>query len=165
MFSAELMDAGGSRFTELPQQAAEKLASAESCTGGVILSVLTEIAASSDFVERGFITYSNTAKIEMLGVPAHLLANCGAVSKEVALAMAQGALQRSHADLSVSVTGAAGPGGGTSMKPVDLVHLAVARRQGALLNEELQLGDLGRSALRIRCVKVAFELLQRAANS
>ncbi len=107
-----------------------KLATAESCTGGLIVASLTEIAGSSDVVERGFVTYSNEAKTELLGVPAALIAEMGAVSAEVAKAMAQGALAQSHADVAVSVTGIAGPDGGTAEKPVGLVYLGACRRNG-----------------------------------
>ena len=104
-----------------------KLATAESCTGGLIAAALTEFAGSSDVVERGFVTYSNAAKSELLGVPAALIADKGAVSAEVAEAMAGGAIERSRADASVSVTGVAGPGGGTPAKPVGLVYLGACR--------------------------------------
>ena len=107
-----------------------KLATAESCTGGLIAACLTEIAGSSDVVERGFVTYSNEAKSELLGVPPALIADKGAVSAEVAEAMADGALAQSHADAAVSVTGIAGPGGGTAEKPVGLVYLGACRRGG-----------------------------------
>jgi nicotinamide-nucleotide amidase len=107
-----------------------KLATAESCTGGLIAASLTEISGSSDVVERGFVTYSNEAKSELLGIPAALIAEMGAVSAEVAEAMAEGALARSHADAAVSVTGIAGPGGGTAEKPVGLVYLGACRRDG-----------------------------------
>src|SRR6476661_4694589 len=107
------------------------IASAESCTGGLIAGLLTEIPGSSDVVERGFVTYSNAAKTEQLGVPADLIATHGAVSEAVARAMAEGAIAQSRADLAVSVTGVAGPGGGTPGKPVGLVHVAVARRGGS----------------------------------
>lgn len=104
-----------------------KLATAESCTGGLIAGALTEIAGSSDVVDRGFVTYSNEAKNEMLGVPMNLFEAVGAVSEDVARAMAEGALARSEAGIAVSVTGIAGPGGGTEAKPVGLVHMAIAR--------------------------------------
>ncbi len=107
-----------------------KLATAESCTGGLIAASMTEIAGSSDVVERGFVTYSNEAKTELLGVPVALIADMGAVSAEVAEAMAEGALAHSHADAAVSVTGIAGPGGGTADKPVGLVYLGACRRDG-----------------------------------
>ncbi len=105
-----------------------KIATAESCTGGLVAALLTEIAGSSDVVERGFVTYSNQAKIQMLGVDAPLIAQEGAVSELVARAMAEGALIHSQADISIAITGIAGPGGGSEAKPVGLVHLAAARR-------------------------------------
>lgn len=106
-----------------------RIATAESCTGGLIAGLLTEVAGASDVVERGFVTYSNQAKQDMLGVPAALLAAHGAVSEQVAAAMAQGALAHARADLAVAVTGIAGPGGGSADKPVGLVFIA-ARRAG-----------------------------------
>ncbi len=112
-----------------------RLATAESCTGGLVAATLTEIAGSSDVVERGFVTYSNEAKIEQLGVPASEIALYGAVSEEVARAMAEGALARARAEIAVAVTGIAGPGGATATKPVGLVHIACARRGGATLHE------------------------------
>ncbi|MEL0105789.1 MAG: CinA family protein [Rhodospirillales bacterium] len=105
-----------------------KFATAESCTGGLIAAYLTEIAGSSAVVERGFVTYSNEAKNEMLGVPMNMIIHHGAVSEEVARAMAEGAVKNSNADLAVSVTGIAGPGGGTADKPVGRVHMAVAQQ-------------------------------------
>src|SRR5215468_11801064 len=107
------------------------IATAESCTGGLVAATLTEIPGSSDVLERGFVTYSNAAKTAMLGVPADVIARFGAVSRETAEAMAQGALAHSPADLAVSITGIAGPGGGTPDKPVGLVHFAAAARSGA----------------------------------
>src|SRR5690242_2811815 len=112
-----------------------KLATAESCTGGMVAAALTDIAGSSDVVERGFVTYSNEAKAELLGVPPPLIATHGAVSAEVASAMAEGALARAPIDLSVAITGVAGPGGGTVTKPVGLVWFAFARRGGKIVTE------------------------------
>ncbi len=103
-----------------------KLATAESCTGGLIAGMLTEIPGSSDVFERGFVTYSNASKTEMLGVPAMLVNLEGAVSEKVARSMAEGALKKSAADITIAVTGVAGPGGGTQDKPVGLVHIACA---------------------------------------
>ncbi|WP_334175363.1 nicotinamide-nucleotide amidohydrolase family protein [Pseudoxanthobacter sp.] len=137
------------------------IATAESCTGGLIAALLTEIAGSSDVVERGFVTYSNAAKSEAIGVPAALIATHGAVSRAVAEAMAEGVLARSHADLAVAVTGVAGPGGGSAEKPVGLVHLAAARRGGERLHLEARYGDIGRSAVRLSTVKDALRLLER----
>jgi nicotinamide-nucleotide amidase len=137
-----------------------KLATAESCTGGLIAALLTEIPGSSDVVERGFVTYSNDAKSEQLGVPADLIAAHGAVSEPVARAMAEGALRHSHADLAVSVTGVAGPGGGSAAKPVGLVHLGLARRGALTLHQELRLGDIGRGPIRLATVEAALALLR-----
>jgi len=142
-----------------------KLATAESCTGGLIAALLTEIPGSSDVVERGFVTYSNAAKTEQLGVPADLIATHGAVSEPVARAMAEGALSHSRADLAVSVTGVAGPGGGTATKPVGLVHLAVARRGMPTLHQELRLGDIGRGPIRLATVDAALTLIRRGVAS
>lgn len=136
-----------------------KLATAESCTGGLIAGALTAIPGSSDVFERGFVTYSNEAKSEMLGVPAALIARVGAVSAEVAMAMAEGALAHSRADVAVAVTGVAGPGGGSAAKPVGLVHIAVARRGGAKLHEECRFGDVGRDAVREASVRRALEMM------
>ena len=139
-----------------------KLVAAESCTGGLITALLTEIAGSSDVVERGFVTYSNAAKSQLLGVPEAMLAEHGAVSEPVARAMAQGALANSHADVAVAVTGVAGPGGGSPAKPVGLVHIAVVRKGGAVLHQELRFGDIGRGPVRLASVEVALQLVARA---
>lgn len=136
-----------------------KLATAESCTGGLIAAVLTEVPGSSDVFDRGFVTYSNAAKTAMLGVAAGLIATYGAVSREAAEAMAQGALAASDADLAVAVTGVAGPGGGSAAKPVGLVHLAAARRGGPMLHREMRYGDLSRGAIRRAAVHDAVSLL------
>ena len=134
------------------------IATAESCTGGLVAGCLTEIAGSSDVFERGFVTYSNAAKAEVLGVPATLIAERGAVSAEVAEAMARGALERSKADAVVALTGVAGPGGGTAEKPVGLVYFGAVRRGGAArLRREIFGGD--RTAVRARSVAAALELL------
>jgi nicotinamide-nucleotide amidase len=135
------------------------IATAESCTGGLIAGVLTEIAGSSAVVDRGFVTYSNEAKADLLGVPADLIARVGAVSREVALAMAAGAVARSRADLAVAVTGVAGPGGGSAEKPVGLVHIAALRRGRDPVLRECRFGDIGRSAVRLATIAVALEML------
>jgi nicotinamide-nucleotide amidase len=140
------------------------LATAESCTGGLIAGVLTEIAGSSDVVERGFVTYSNEAKTELIGVPAAVIAAHGAVSKEVALAMAAGALAHSRADIAVAVTGVAGPGGGTAVKPVGLVHLAAERRGRPAIHRECRFGEIGRRGIRIATIAVAFEMIEELAR-
>lgn len=138
-----------------------KLATAESCTGGLIAGLLTEIAGSSDVVERGFVTYSNEAKQELIGVPAATIESHGAVSEATALAMAEGALDHARADISVSVTGVAGPGGGSAAKPVGLVHLAAARRGRPTIHRECRFGDIGRTEVRIASVRAALELIRR----
>ncbi len=135
-----------------------KISTAESCTGGMISALLTSIPGSSDVFDRGFVTYSNQAKTEMLGVPADLLAQFGAVSAEVAMAMAQGILDHSTATHGVSVTGIAGPGGGSEEKPVGLVYVSIAGPLG-LFVEELRLGDIGRDEIRGQTVQAALEML------
>jgi nicotinamide-nucleotide amidase len=142
-----------------------KLAVAESCTGGLLAAALTEIPGSSDVLDRGFVTYSNAAKQAMLGVPAAVLETRGAVSKETAEAMAAGALERSGTDVSAAVTGVAGPGGGTVQKPVGLVHFAVARRGGRLLDRERRYGDLGRAEIRRRSVLEALAMLEELVSA
>jgi nicotinamide-nucleotide amidase len=137
-----------------------KLATAESCTAGLIAGLLTEIPGSSDVLDRGFVTYSNQAKEEMLGVPAAMLRQHGAVSEAVARAMAEGAIRNSVAQLSVSVTGIAGPGGGTDEKPVGLVHIAAARAGEATLHRECRFGDIGRTEIRLASVETALALME-----
>ncbi|WP_298721261.1 CinA family protein [uncultured Ferrovibrio sp.] len=134
------------------------LATAESCTGGLIAATLTEIAGSSDVFERGFVTYSNAAKSAQLGVPAEIIAGHGAVSEEVARAMAEGALRKSQADIAIACTGIAGPGGGTKTKPVGLVHIAVAGRDMATMHQRMTYGSIGRSAVRSATVEDALSL-------
>ncbi len=138
------------------------LATAESCTGGLVCGLLTEIPGSSDVVERGFVTYSNDAKTECVGVPADLITAHGAVSTEVARAMAEGALAKSKAGIAVSITGVAGPGGGTQDKPVGLVHFAVARTGRQTLHLERRFGDLDRTPIRIASVQSALGLIRDA---
>lgn len=137
----------------------ETLATAESCTGGLVAATLTAIPGSSDVFERGFVTYANAAKSEMLGVPFWLIERHGAVSEDVARAMAGGALTHSHASLAVAVTGIAGPDGGTAEKPVGLVHFAAGRRDEAIRHECVEFGDLGRAEIRRRSVERALSLL------
>jgi nicotinamide-nucleotide amidase len=138
-----------------------KIATAESCTGGLIAGLLTEIPGSSDVVDRGFVTYSNQAKEDRLGVPAATLRQHGAVSEAVARIMAEGAIRNSTAQLSVAVTGIAGPGGGTDEKPVGLVHIAAARAGEPTLHREYRFGDIGRGAIRLVSVEAALEMLEQ----
>ncbi len=139
------------------------VATAESCTGGLIAGLLTEIAGASDVVDRGFVTYSNEAKSELLGVPAILIATFGAVSRDVAIAMAEGACARtrqgSGGSIAVAVTGVAGPGGGTPLKPVGLVHIAVARSGQPTRHRACHFGDIGRSQIRLATIAAALDLL------
>jgi nicotinamide-nucleotide amidase len=137
-----------------------KITTAESCTGGLVAALLTEIAGSSAVFERGFVVYSNRAKEEMLHVPGDLLADFGAVSEPVARALAEGALHESRANLSVAITGIAGPGGGTGMKPVGLVHFASARENRSIRHEEHLFGDIGREKVRLEAARVALRMLQ-----
>jgi len=138
----------------------ELIATAESCTGGLVAATLTAIPGCSDVFERGFVTYSNASKSEMLGVPFWLIEKHGAVSEDVALAMAGGALTRSRASLAVAVTGIAGPDGGTPEKPVGLVHFAAGRADSPMRHERVEFGDLGRAEIRRRSVERALALLR-----
>jgi nicotinamide-nucleotide amidase len=135
------------------------LATAESCTGGLIAALITAVPGSSDVLDCGFVTYSNDAKARMIGVPPELIAARGAVSEEVARAMAEGALAHSAADIAVAVTGVAGPGGGTAQKPVGLVHCAAARKGRPTITRVLRLGDIGRDGVRLETVHAAVELV------
>jgi nicotinamide-nucleotide amidase len=138
------------------------VATAESCTGGLVAAALTAIAGASDVVERGFVTYSNAAKSELLGVPAETLAAHGAISEETCAAMAKGAVARAGVDLAVSITGVAGPGGGTPQKPVGLVYLGVATKNGAAhVERRIFPGD--RTEIRQAALVVALDLLKGAA--
>jgi len=134
------------------------LATVESCTGGLVAGALTAIAGSSGALDRGFVTYSNQAKTDLVSVPAAMIETHGAVSEAVARAMATGALSRSAAGLAVSITGVAGPGGGSPDKPVGLVHFAAADADG-VIHVEKRFGDLGREAIRLDSVRTALKLL------
>jgi nicotinamide-nucleotide amidase len=149
----------------LCRSGALRIVTAESCTGGLIAATLTDVAGSSDVFERGFVTYSNAAKQAMLGVPAETLRDFGAVSRETAEAMVAGALAHSPADLAVSITGIAGPGGATPGKPVGLVHLAAAARHGRARHHECQFGDIGRTGVRQASVAQALTMLYELAQS
>ncbi len=160
MFSSALL-----RLAEIvladARSAKLRIATAESCTGGLIAALLTEIPGSSDVFDRGFVTYSNRAKQDMLDVPGDLIADQGAVSEAVARMMAEGAVANSHAHMAVAVTGVAGPGGGTPLKPVGLVHMAACREGRSILHEAHRFGDIGRSEVRIKTVEAALLLLHR----
>jgi len=135
------------------------LSTAESCTGGLIAGALTEISGSSAVVDRGFVTYTNSAKVDMLGVQAETLQRFGAVSEETARQMVHGALFRSRAEIAVAVTGIAGPGGGSAEKPVGLVHLAAKSRAGALIHRKMLYGEIGRGEVRLATVRTALEMV------
>ncbi|MBB6309733.1 CinA family protein [Xanthobacter tagetidis] len=139
------------------------LATVESCTGGLVAGALTAVAGSSDVVERGFVTYSNRAKSELVGVPEAVLAAYGAVSEQTARAMAEGAIARAPVQAAVSVTGVAGPGGGSTEKPVGLVHFGCAVVGGETVHRRMLFGELGRDEIRRRSVLVALDLLLEAA--
>src|SRR5450755_1041176 len=141
-----------------------KVATAESCTGGLVAGALTDIAGSSDVLDRGFVTYSNEAKQQMLGVPADILRDHGAVSRQTAEAMARGALGKADADLVVAITGIAGPGGGNADKPVGLVHFATDSRNGKLVHAEMRYGDVGRAEVRHKSVLQALAMLREMAG-
>lgn len=164
MFDKLLLDDAEALLMELRAKRL-RVATAESCTGGLIAGTLTEIPGSSDVVERGFVTYSNEAKAESIGVEPALIVRHGAVSAEVAAAMARGAIAHSRADIAVAVTGVAGPGGGTASKPVGLVHFAAAHRNGAMLQNALRLGEIGRGQVRLASVREALRLLRAIAEA
>lgn len=152
------------RVLDACREARVMIATAESCTGGMVAATLTDIPGSSDVVERGFVTYSNAAKTDMLGVDAALIGRHGAVSEPVARAMATGALARSPADLAVAVTGIAGPGGGSDEKPEGLVHFAAARRGGQTRHDRIAFGALGRGRVRRLSVDHALSMLLALAR-
>lgn len=141
-----------------------RVAAAESCTGGLVSAALTDVPGASDVFDRGFVTYSNAAKTDLLGVPEALLAAHGAVSAETAQAMAKGALERSLADVAVAITGVAGPGGGSPEKPVGLVHFACARRGGDVVLLERRFGPLSRRDIRQAAVDQALDLMIAALS-
>ena len=157
MFSDELL-AAAERLLAAARTRGVMIATAESCTGGLIAGLLTEIAGSSDVVDRGFVTYSNAAKQQMLGVPREVLDRHGAVSEPVAAAMVRGALAHSGAQLAVAVTGIAGPGGGSADKPVGLVYIAAMREGGAPMVERHLFGDIGRDQVRLKTIAATLNL-------
>jgi nicotinamide-nucleotide amidase len=152
------------RLLDLYRGRGVRLATAESCTGGLVAAALTAIAGSSDVFECSFVTYSNGAKQKLLGVPAATLRRYGAVSAETAAAMAKGALKRSGADCAVSITGIAGPTGGSKQKPVGLVHFAAANRNGKMLARRRLFGNVGRQRVRELSAVEALALLARLAQ-
>ena len=147
-------------FLSAARDKGELVAVAESCTAGLLAATLTAVPGCSDVFERGFVTYSNAAKSEMLGVPYWLIEKHGAVSEDVARAMAGGALTHSNASLALAVTGIAGPDGGTPEKPVGLVHFAAGRPEGPMHHERVVFGDLGRAEVRRRSVERALSMLR-----
>ena len=163
MISKDLVSKAKRVLNACRRQALE-VATAESCTGGLIAATLTEVAGSSDVVQRGYVTYSNAAKIELLGVPEKMIAIHGAVSEIVARAMAEGARKRARVDIAVSVTGVAGPGGGTAAKPVGLVHLACARAGRRTLHRRVLLKG-NRAAIRRQSVAIALSMILQQVGS
>ena len=163
MFTPELLERAAALIA-LCRARGVKVATAESCTGGLVAGLLTEIPGSSAAVERGFVVYSNQAKQELLDVPAQTLAAFGAVSQETARAMALGAIAHSHADFAVAITGVAGPDGGTLEKPVGLVHFACAGADGSVVALEKRYGALSRTAIRLASVGAALDLFEQAAR-
>jgi nicotinamide-nucleotide amidase len=137
------------------------IAVAESCTGGQLAAAITAVAGASAIFDRGFVTYSNAAKVEMLGVPADLIEQHGAVSREVSIAMAEGALHHSHADITLSITGVAGPAGGSAEKPVGLVHFALASRSEPTRHREERFGALERFEIQARAVATALAMIKQ----
>jgi nicotinamide-nucleotide amidase len=160
MFAAALLDQARD-LLEAARAKNIRIVTAESCTGGLIAALLTEIPGSSDVVERGFVTYSNEAKEEALGVPAALLRKYGAVSDHIARAMADGALRHARAQLAIAITGIAGPGGGSAEKPVGLVYIALAGNDG-ITSHEFRFGDIGRAQVRLATVEETLKLLSAA---
>ena len=162
MFPSDLMALASTLVADFSAQGL-KLATAESCTGGLIAGLLTEVPGSSAVVDRGFVTYSNEAKAQMLGIDPLLIKQHGAVSEAIARAMAVGALGHAPVDVTVAVTGVAGPGGGSAEKPVGLVHFATATRDGRLIHREMRFGDIGRTNVRLATIREALALLKTVA--
>jgi nicotinamide-nucleotide amidase len=164
MIDDEMRQAAG-RVLEACRARGLRIATAESCTGGLVAAALTEIPGSSDVVDRGFVTYSDAAKQALLDVPATTLKDHGAVSRETAEAMARGALARASVELAIAVTGIAGPSGGSAQKPVGLVYFAALARDGQSLAREKRYGDIGRSEVRRRSVAEALAMLELLAGA
>jgi nicotinamide-nucleotide amidase len=164
VFSSGILESAA-RVLEGARRKGIRIATAESCTGGLIAGALTAIPGSSDVFECGFVVYSNQAKTELLQVSAAMIAGKGAVSAEVARAMAEGALKHSAASIAVSCTGIAGPGGGSPAKPVGLVHLALAAANRESSHLECRFGEVSRDEIRIRTVAAALQLLRDAIRA
>ena len=146
------------------QQRRLRIAAAESCTGGLVSGLITSIPGSSKVYERGFVTYSNKAKEEVLGIPGDLIADYGAVSEPIARAMAEGALEESRANMAIAITGVAGPGGGTRLKPVGTVHFALARENAPIRHRMESFGDLGRGEIQLASVETALQMLMESVT-
>lgn len=156
----DAIEAAARRVLETADAAGLSLATAESCTGGLLASLLTDVEGASSAFERGFVVYSKEAKCELLHIARDVVDNCGAVSREVAVAMAEGALAASHADIALSITGFAGPGG-----PDDesgLVHFGCARSGRPTDHREEHFGDIGRGPTRVKCLEVALQMIEKA---
>jgi nicotinamide-nucleotide amidase len=164
LFSSDLLRDAQALLVEL-QSGSLKLATAESCTGGLLAALLTEIPGASATLERGLVTYSNAAKRALLGVEARLIEDAGAVSADVARAMAEGALAHAPVDIAIAVTGIAGPDGGSAAKPVGLVYLAVARRGHPTQTRECRFGSIGRTEIRLASVREAVALARAVLAS
>jgi nicotinamide-nucleotide amidase len=164
LFPADLYAAAEALLADLRRRAL-LITTAESCTGGLLIGLLTEVPGSSGMVERGFVTYSNASKAELLGVADDLIAKHGAVSTEVARAMADGALVKTPAHIAVSVTGIAGPDGGSAEKPVGLVYIGIAAQGEATHVKECRFGDVGRREVRLASVREAVMLAQDAVKT
>jgi nicotinamide-nucleotide amidase len=164
MFSVEIKTLAALLIDEARERSL-RIATAESCTGGLVAAALVGIPGSSDVFERGFVTYSNRAKSEVLEVPGDLIADVGAVSEPVVRMMAEGALANSSTHLAVAVTGVAGPGGGTALKPVGLVHFATARVNGSIRHRVEHFKDMDRDQVRLASVETALEMLRERLAS
>lgn len=161
MFPSDILETA-ERLVGILRVTGQKITTAESCTGGLLAGAITSVAGASDIFEEGFVTYSNSAKTRMIGVNAGLVRDHGAVSAQVARAMAEGALKSSGADLSVAITGIAGPGGGTPEKPVGLVFIGLISRSGSNGVQRFEFGDIGRNGVRMATVREALKLLEEA---
>jgi nicotinamide-nucleotide amidase len=159
MFSLEI-ETNARLLLDEARERSLRIVAAESCTGGLLSAAITSIAGSSDVFERGLITYSNRAKQDLLGVPGDLIADYGAVSEPIVRMMAEGALENSNAHVAIAITGVAGPGGGTELKPVGLVHFATARANQSVMHRVERFGDLDRTEIQMAAVHVALELLR-----